>query len=49
MFLKLCILDPTPEEIESTEKAIEMLEMIWRTFKSSITPKCHILLDHTID
>lgn len=49
VFLKLCILDPTTEEIENAEKGVQMLETIWRKLQLSITPKCHILFDHTID
>ena len=29
VFSKLRILDPTPEEIESTEKGIHVLEKLW--------------------
>ena len=47
VFSKLRILDPTAEEIESTEKGVQMLEFTWRKLQLSITPKCHILFDHT--
>ena len=49
VFSRLRILDPTTEEIDSAEKAIQMLKTMWRKLQLSITPKCHILFDHTID
>ena len=49
VFAKLRILDPTPDEIESMEVAIGMLEQVWRKLQLSITPKCHIMFDHIID
>ena len=45
----LCILDPTAEEIDNKEKAINILEKKWRKSDLSINPKCHILFFHTID
>ena len=48
-FAKLRILDPTPDEIESTEVVINLLEKIWRKLQLSITPKCHIMFDHIMD
>ena len=49
VFTKLRILDPTLEEMESTEKAIRVLEKKWRCLQLSITPKCHTLFYHTMD
>ena len=49
VFSRLRILDPTAEEIESAEKGIQMLEFMWKKLQLSITPKCHILFDHTMD
>ena len=49
VFSRLHILDPTAQEIDSAEKAIQMLETMWRKLQLSITPKCYILFDHTID
>ena len=49
VFSKLWILDPTLEEIKGTETAIEELETIWRNLQLSITPKCDILFEHTMD
>lgn len=49
VFVKLCLLDPTPDEIESVEVATDMLEKVWRKLQLSITPKCHIMFDHIMD
>ena len=49
VFSRLRVCDPSTEEIGKTEKAIKKLETMWRKLELNITPKCHILFDHTIE
>ena len=49
VFSGLRVLGPTEEEINETERAIAMLESTWKDLEIFVTPKAHILFDHTID
>ena len=49
VFSKLCIIDPIEEDIEEMKMAIHGLEKVWRELDLTITPKMHILTNHTID
>ena len=48
MFSKLRILDPTMEEINEMTVGIKGLETLWIELDLSMTPKMHILCNHTI-
>ena len=49
VFSNLRLLAPTEEEINETEKAIKVLEQIWKDLELYVTPKAHILFYHTIE
>ena len=49
VFSHLRILDPTEEEMDSTEKAINEMKRIWKDMEIYFTPKAHILFEHMID
>ena len=42
------ILDPTLAEMEEINVSIKGLELLWNELDLSITPKMHILLEHTV-
>ena len=48
VFSNLRVLDPTPEEMETIEKGIRVLEQMWNDLELVITPKVHILFRHTM-
>ena len=48
VFSKLRILDPTMEEINEMTVGIKGLETLWIELDLSMTPKMHILCNHTI-
>ena len=47
-FSHLCILDPTTQEKKETTDAINVLKSIWHNMNLNVTPKAHILFDHTM-
>ena len=49
VFSNLRILAPSEEEVCDTEKAIKVLEQIWKDLELHVTPKAHILFDHTVE
>ena len=49
VFSKLRILDPTLAEVEEIKVSIKGLELLWNELDLSITPKMHILLEHTVE
>ena len=51
VFSRVRIIDPTQEEIESTvvRVAVKRLEEDWRKLEMNVTPKCHVLFDHTMN
>lgn len=49
VFSNLRLLAPTEEEINETEKAIKVLEQVWKDLELYVTPKAHILFYHTIE
>ena len=48
VFYRLRILDPTPEEMKETKKAIGILSILWKEIELKKGPKLHILFDHAM-
>ena len=46
VFSSLRIVDPTDGELQQTEKAVRILETMWRKMGLNITPKAHIAFNH---
>ena len=48
-FALLCTLAPTAEEIQEAKRAIQVLQVMWKSLRFNVTPKAHILFTHTVE
>ena len=49
VFATLRIPAPTDEEVQEAKEAIFVLETLWRNLSLVITPKAHVLFEHTVE
>ena len=49
VFLKLCQIYPSPDEIKQTRTLVRKAEDLWNDLDLNVTPKFHILITPTID